>query len=67
MRGRVQSAFPTCASLWQAELRTHLVPPRGRVGGRLPAVPGLRSVAAVSAASASGPVEGAGYSARASS
>ena len=65
MRGRVQSAFPTCASLWQAELRTHLVPPRGRVGGRLPAVPGLRSVAAVSAASASGPVEGAGYSARA--
>ena len=64
VRGRVQSAFPTCASLWQAELRTHLVPPRGRVGGRLPAVPGLRSVAAVSAASASGPVEGAGYSAR---
>ena len=63
MRGRVQSAFPTCASLWQAELRTHLVPPRGRVGGRLPAVQGLRSVEAVSAAPASGPVEGAGLSA----
>ena len=57
-------------SLWRVEASlanscTNLVPPRGRVGGRLPAVPGLRSVAAVSAASASGPVEGAGYSARA--
>ena len=55
-------------SLWRVEASlasscTNLVPPRGRVGGRLPAVPGLRSVEAVSAASASGPVEGAGLSA----
>ena len=50
VRGRVQPAFPARASLWRAELRTSLVPPRGRVGGRQPA---------------SGPVEGAGYSARA--
>ena len=49
VRGRVQPAFPARASLWRAELRTSLVPPRGRVGGRQPA---------------SGPVEGAGYSAR---
>ena len=58
-------------SLWRVEASlanscTNLVPPRGRVGGRLPAVPGLRSVEAVSAASASGPVEGAGLSAWAS-
>ena len=55
-------------SLWRVEASlanscTNLVPPRGRVGGRRPAVPGLRSVEAVSAASASGPVEGAGLSA----
>ena len=54
-------------SLWRVEASlasscTNLVPPRGGVGGRLPAVQGLRSVAAVSAASASGPVEGAGFS-----